>query len=87
MDNKIKRYGFVGIILQKSSDAVKVQQILSANSALIQGRMGLPHLENNKLSVITLIVSGSSDEVGSLTGKLGTLPGVRVKSGLCKLIE
>ncbi|MEW6726633.1 MAG: CopG family transcriptional regulator, partial [Bacillota bacterium] len=33
-------------------------------------------------SVIALIVDGSTDAIGALTGKLGALPGVKVKSAL-----
>lgn len=85
MNQNQKRYGFVGLILKDNSHAVAVQEILSSHSNLILGRMGLPHLENDQLSVITLIVCGSTDDIGAMTGKLGALAGVSVKSGLHKL--
>jgi hypothetical protein len=34
--------------------------------------------------VITLVIEASTDELGRLTGKLGMLPGVSVKSALTK---
>ncbi|HWQ62531.1 MAG TPA: CopG family transcriptional regulator, partial [Negativicutes bacterium] len=34
------------------------------------------------VGVIALIIEGTTDEVGALTGKLGNLPGVTVKSAL-----
>ena len=46
--------------------------------------MGLPHLEDDQISVITLIVQSTTDQLGGLTGKLGKIPGVSVKSGLTK---
>ncbi|OQY31308.1 MAG: CopG family transcriptional regulator [Spirochaetaceae bacterium 4572_59] len=80
-----KRYGFVGITLEKKLDyALEVQKILSEYAEIILGRMGLPHLEDDQISVITLIVQSTTDELGGLTGKLGKIPGVSVKSGLTK---
>lgn len=79
------RYGFVGITIRKDiTTGVEVQKILSKYSDIIMGRMGIPAVEDGSISVITLIVKTSTDELGALTGKLGKLNGVNVKSGLCK---
>ncbi|MCK9432285.1 MAG: CopG family transcriptional regulator, partial [Candidatus Omnitrophica bacterium] len=45
--------------------------------------MGIPHVKR-ELSVMVLIVNATTDELGALTGKLGKIPGVSVKSGLSK---
>lgn len=84
MNDSAKRYGFVGIIISDRGQAPAVQQILSEYHTLIQGRMGLPHLENDTLSVVTLIVRADTDELGAFTGRLGRLPGITVKSALGK---
>lgn len=77
------RYGFVGIIVDNPDvRGAAVQEVLSGFSSMILGRMGLPHLEDDRLAVITLIVKSDTDEIGALTGRLGRLPGVSVKSGL-----
>lgn len=82
----MKRYGFVGIIINKKIiTGVEVQKVLSEYSEIIMGRMGIPSVENGAISVITLIVNTTTDDLGALTGKLGKLNGVNVKSGLCKL--
>ena len=81
----MKRYGFVGITIDKTvTTGVEVQKVLSKNSDIIMGRMGIPSLDDGTISVITLIVNTTTDELGALTGKLGKLNGVNVKSGLCK---
>lgn len=81
-----KRYGFVGIVVENRRRAgSQVQQVLSEHGDIILGRMGLPHLENDRIAVITLIVQADPDEVGALTGKLGSIDGVTVKSGMAKL--
>ena len=81
-----KRLGVVGIVIEDRQVVPKVNQILSEHADLIIGRMGLPHLARD-VSVISLIVDGSTDQVGSLTGKLGNIPHVTVKSALTKSIE
>ena len=57
--------------------------LLSDYGSLVLGRMGLP-MPNRGISVISLIVEGTTDDIGALTGKLGRLPGVDVKSTLTK---
>lgn len=78
----MKRLGFVGMVIKnRRESAPRVNEILTQFGDLILGRMGLPHLEEDH-SVITLIVRATTDEIGSLTGRLGQIPGVTVKSAL-----
>jgi len=79
------RLGFIGIIIEdRKENAPRVNEILSDYSELISARMGLPYKEKN-CSVITLIVNTTTDKMGALTGKLGKLSGVSVKSALIKI--
>lgn len=78
------RLGFVGIIIeQREQSASRVNELLSEFGEHIICRTGVPYKEKH-VSVITLIVDTSTDALGSLTGKLGSLPGVSVKSNLSK---
>ncbi len=80
----MKRLGFVGIIIEdREKCAGVVNTILSEFSELILARTGLPNIKQNT-SIITLVVDSTTDELGKLTGKLGSIPGVSVKSGLAK---
>lgn len=80
----MKRLGFVGIIVEdREKCAGIVNTVLSDFSDLILARTGLPHIKENT-SVITLVIDSTTDELGKLTGKLGSIPGVSVKSGLAK---
>jgi putative iron-only hydrogenase system regulator len=75
-----KRIGIIGIIIQeRDKAAAKVNTILSDHGQMIVGRMGLPFRERG-ISIIDLIIEATTDEVGALTGKLGMLDGVQVKS-------
>ncbi|MHB8984851.1 MAG: TM1266 family iron-only hydrogenase system putative regulator [Eubacteriales bacterium] len=69
---------FPGLLL---SAAPKINRILGEHSDIVVGRMGIPYREKN-LSVISLIVDGSTDEIGAMTGKLGGIKGVQVKTAL-----
>ena len=80
-----KRLGFVGIIVEnRQAAAPEVNRVLSEFGELICARMGLPYPKRG-CCVITLIVDATTDELGTLTGRLGMVKGVSVKSGLGKV--
>lgn len=78
---KKQRIGVIGIVIEDRKQAPRVNDILSAYGDVIVGRMGIPYREKN-LSVISLIVDGDTDAIGALTGKLGNIDRVSVKSAL-----
>lgn len=79
-----RRLGFVGIIVEsRERSASEVNRVLSEHGRLIVARVGLPQRERG-CSVITLVVDATTDELGRLTGQLGQLAGVSVKSALSK---
>jgi putative iron-only hydrogenase system regulator len=79
-----KRVGFVGIIIHdRKKWAEEVNRVLSEFGEIIVVRTGVPHVRD-QYSVIMLVVDATTDQVGALTGKLGTLAGVSVKSMLSK---
>ncbi|WP_069650838.1 TM1266 family iron-only hydrogenase system putative regulator [Caloranaerobacter ferrireducens] len=78
------RIGVVGIVIENIENVDKVNSILHDFANIIIGRMGVPYREKN-ISVISLIVDGTSDEISAMTGKLGKVKGVNVKSALTKV--
>ncbi len=75
-----KRIGVISIIIeQRKISAPAVNNILGQYSDIIIGRMGIPYREK-ELSVIALIVEATTDQIGAMTGKLGNLQNVKVKS-------
>lgn len=78
-----KRIGIVGIVIEDLSCVESVNVILHEYSGLIVGRMGIPYKERG-VSVISIIVDGSNDEISALTGKLGRVTGASVKSMITK---
>jgi putative iron-only hydrogenase system regulator len=80
-----KRIGTITVIVtNRTSQAAQVNTILGEYGDAIIGRMGLPYAPKG-LHIIALIVHASTDEIGALTGKLGALTGVQVKSALTKV--
>jgi len=78
-----KRIGVVGIVIENFDSATKVNEVLHDFADIIVGRMGIPYRDRG-VSVISLIVDGTSDELSAMTGKLGKIDGVNVKSALTK---
>ncbi len=79
-----KRVGFVGIIIEnRKKDADKVNQILSEFGDIVIARTGIPY-KRKGCCVITLTIDATTDQLGALTGKLGNVSGVSVKSALSK---
>jgi len=77
----MERLGFVGIVIEDKTMAQTVNEILSAYGSIIRGRIGVPDIQTGE-AVIGLIVKGTNDQLGAMTGRLGNLKGVQVKSAL-----
>ncbi len=75
-----KRIGFIGIIVEDVLVVPQMNQLLSQYSYLIVGRMGVPH--HGAVNVVVVIIEGTNDEIGALTGKLGGVKGLVVRSAL-----
>lgn len=77
--------GVVAIIVtDRRGAASEVNAALTRFGEIVVGRMGLPYHQRN-LNIITLIVDATTDQIGALTGALGQIGGVTVKSTLAKL--
>ena len=74
------RIGIIGIIVEDTTSVKSMNELLSQYSHLIVGRMGIPH--HGEVNVIVIIIEGNNDEIGALTGKLGGLKGLVVRSAL-----
>lgn len=76
------RISVIGIaVSNRDETAGKVNAILSDFGHIIVGRMGVPYAEKG-VSVISIIVDGTNEEIGALSGKLGNIRGVKAKVAL-----
>ena len=75
------RIGTAIIIIDVPGKVDQINKIISDHAEMILGRQGLP-LRERGYSVISLVLEGTTDDLGSITGKIGKIPGVRIKSVL-----
>lgn len=73
------RIAIIGIIVENIESAEKINSVLHEYGKYIVGRMGIPYRER-KLSVISIIIDAPNDVIGALSGKLGMIPNVTVKT-------
>ena len=78
-----KRIGSAIILLESTDSVNDLNQVIFQHSEIVIGRQGIP-LQQKGLNIISLVLNGTTDEIGSLTGQLGRLTGVQVKSTLLK---
>ena len=78
-----ERIGFIGIVIEDMAQANRVNQVVGQYQEIVTGRIGVPDHERN-MAVIGLLIRGDDMKVGALTGKLGNIPGVQVKSAMTK---
>ncbi len=78
------RIAVVSIVLDEPRDVQEqVNKIIADNKDIIRGRMGLP-LNEEDVSIISLAVIGENDQINALTGKLGAIDQVNVKTSFSK---
>jgi putative iron-only hydrogenase system regulator len=76
----MNRIGMIAIMIEEHRESVEqVNHILSEFSDCIHARMGVPNHEKD-LFIIALVVEVTTQQLGALTGRLGKLKGVTVKS-------
>lgn len=77
------RVAVIGIIVEEQNSAEKVNAVLHDHSRAIIGRMGIPYRERN-ISIISVAVDATQDDISALCGKLGRISGVSVKAAYAK---
>ncbi len=64
----------------------RVNTLLTEHSEIILGRQGIP-IRDHGINIISLVIEGETDRINALTGKIGKLEGVEVRSILTKYRE
>jgi len=79
-----KRVAVLGIVLENAEESqAEFNAVVADFKGIVKGRMGIP-FDKEGISVISIILCGTLDEINSLTGKIGNLKGVTVKTSLSK---
>ncbi len=77
------RVGIISIAIYKVEKVNQVNQIITENSFIVLGRMGMP-LQERSMKLISLIVEGNTDVIGRMAGQIGEIDGVEIQSMLIK---
>ncbi|MGM9978818.1 MAG: TM1266 family iron-only hydrogenase system putative regulator [Clostridium sp.] len=73
------RIALIGIIVEDIESAGKINEILHEYSPYLVGRMGIPYREKN-VSIISVVIDADNNVISSLSGKLGMIKGISVKT-------
>jgi putative iron-only hydrogenase system regulator len=80
----MKRLAVISAVLDNAQDAQQeFNSLVSSFKGIIKGRLGIPFAEEG-VAVITLVVIGTQDQINALTGKLGRIKDVNVKTSFSK---
>jgi putative iron-only hydrogenase system regulator len=78
------RIALIGIVVENKDSVQKLNDILHEYGEYIVGRMGIPYHKRN-ISVISIVIDAPNDTVSALSGKLGMIPHVNIKTVYSKL--
>ena len=81
-----RNYDLLGIIVEKEESAEKVNSVLHEYSSAIIGRMGIPYRRRG-VSIISIALDAPQDKIAALSGKIGRLDGVSVKTAYSGVIS
>lgn len=82
--NMETRIALIGIVVENKDSVERLNTILHDYGEYIVGRMGIPY-PKRQISVISVIVDAPSDVISALSGKLGMIPQVNIKTVYSKI--
>ena len=80
------RVAVMGIIVEDTASVEALNALLHEYGKFIIGRMGLPYRQKN-INVVSIAIDAPQDEISALSGKIGRLRGVSVKTAYSNVIS
>ena len=80
------RVAVISIIVENSEAVEKLNGILHEYGEYIIGRMGIPY-RKRKVSIIAIALDAPQNTISALSGKIGSLSGVSVKTAYSSVIS
>lgn len=77
------RVAVISIIVENPDAVQQINETLHSASDYIIGRMGLPYKSKN-ISIISIVIDAPTNIISTVSGKLGRLSGVTVKTAYSK---
>ena len=83
-ENENTRIAVLAIVVENQESSVRINELLHEYGRYIIGRMGVPYPAKN-LSLISVAIDAPEDAISALTGKLGKVDGVTVRTAYSKV--
>ena len=80
------RVAVMSIIVENPDSVERLNGILHEYGEHIIGRMGLPY-RKRKISIISVAMDAPQNTISSMAGKIGSLPGVSVKTAYSSIVS
>ena len=78
------RIALIGIVVENTDSVEKINAVLHEYGEYIVGRMGIPYHKRH-ISVISIVMDAPGDAISALSGKLGMIPHVNIKTVYSKV--
>lgn len=75
----------MGIIVEELGSVEALNALLHEYGGYIIGRMGLPYREK-KINIVSIAIDAPQDTIAALSGKIGALDGVSIKTAYSNVI-
>lgn len=80
------RVAVMSIIVENGNVVDRLNAILHEYGEYIIGRMGIPY-RKRKVNIIAIALDAPQNTISSLAGKIGSLPGISVKTAYSSVIS
>ncbi len=79
------RVAVMGIIVEDLESVEKLNLLLHEYGKYIVGRMGIPYREKD-ISIVSIAIDAPQDVISTLSGKIGKLKGISIKTAYSNVI-
>lgn len=80
------RVAVMSIIIENPDSVEYLNSLLHTFSRYVIGRMGIPYRDKN-ISIISIAVDAPQNEIAALSGKIGRLSGVSIKTAYSGVVS
>ncbi len=78
------RLAVIAIVVENNESVSEMNELLHEHGDYIIGRMGIPYREK-KVNLVSVAIDAPNDVISALTGKLGNIDGLSVKTAYSKM--
>ena len=80
------RVAVIGIIIENTDSVESLNAIIHDYRDVVLGRMGIPYKQRG-INIVSIAVDAPVAVINALSGKIGRLPGVTVKTAYASMPE